>query len=325
MTADVRSILIAVAVLAALAGAAFAQAAEAEVLFRQGKKLLKDGKIAEACEKLDASERLESSVGTLLNLADCREQNHQLATAWAVFRKAAAAAKSARDGKREAEARRRGKLLEQRLSYLTIRVPKASRIEGLTITRNGVALDPMVWNQRMPLDEGAYELSATAENHATWTKRVVLGKEAESVDVEVPLLEETPAPPAAQPPAAKVTRDETSEEPPESSRWTVTRGFAVAAAVLGAGGIGVGVTFGVRGKRLQDLSDATCPTTECDDETALAQNRDARRNATYANIGFAVGGGLLAASIVLWLVGAPDDVTPVVGPDQVGIAIGRRF
>src|SRR5262249_16693409 len=77
------------------ASPARAQSPEADVLFREGKKLLKDGQIAEACEKLDASERLQSTVGTLLNLADCRERNHQLATAWATFRKAAVAAKKA--------------------------------------------------------------------------------------------------------------------------------------------------------------------------------------------------------------------------------------
>src|ERR1700733_8879705 len=72
--------LAAIAIVAALAAPARAQSAEADVLFREGKQLLKAGNIAEACDKLDASDRLESSVGTLLNLADCREKNHQLAT-----------------------------------------------------------------------------------------------------------------------------------------------------------------------------------------------------------------------------------------------------
>src|SRR5580704_15450919 len=124
--------LTAIAILA-LATRVYAQAAEADVLFREGKKLLKAGKIAEACEKLDASDRLESSVGTLLNLADCRERNHQLATAWATFRKAAVAAKTGRDGKREAEAKRREKLLVAKLSYLTIAI--AHDVDGMTITR----------------------------------------------------------------------------------------------------------------------------------------------------------------------------------------------
>ena len=65
------------------AGTAVAQPGDtvgAEALFREGKRLLKDGKTAEACDKFAASDHLDRSAGTLLNLADCREKNHQLAT-----------------------------------------------------------------------------------------------------------------------------------------------------------------------------------------------------------------------------------------------------
>src|SRR4051812_35345515 len=70
-----------------------AQSAEAEVLFRDGRTLIRRGKLAQGCDKLDASERLESSVGTLLNLGDCREKLGKFASAWAAFRKAEAMAK----------------------------------------------------------------------------------------------------------------------------------------------------------------------------------------------------------------------------------------
>src|SRR5690606_10533025 len=87
--------MIACGVLLGGAAAAHAQAAEAEVLFRDGRKLIKAGKLAEGCDKIAASERLESSVGALLNLGDCREKLGELASAWAAFRKAEARAKHA--------------------------------------------------------------------------------------------------------------------------------------------------------------------------------------------------------------------------------------
>ena len=88
---------IAIAGVIAAAAPVRAQSVEAEVLFQEGKKLLKEGKIAEACDKLEASDRLESSIGTLLNLADCREKTGQLASAWAAFVKAAQSAKRSGD------------------------------------------------------------------------------------------------------------------------------------------------------------------------------------------------------------------------------------
>src|SRR6185436_10468800 len=72
------SIMIALA--CAIATPARAQSPEAEAVFREGKKLIKEGKLAEGCAKLEASDRIETSTGTLLNLGDCREQNHQLAS-----------------------------------------------------------------------------------------------------------------------------------------------------------------------------------------------------------------------------------------------------
>src|SRR5262249_8883682 len=66
---------------------AFAQSVsvQAQSLFDEGRKLLKAGKLAEACAAFESSQKLDPAVTTLLNLADCREQNHQFATAWGAF------------------------------------------------------------------------------------------------------------------------------------------------------------------------------------------------------------------------------------------------
>src|SRR3954447_10405599 len=49
-----------------------ADPAAAEALFREGRTLLGKGELGAACEKLEASNTLEASAGTLLNLATCR-------------------------------------------------------------------------------------------------------------------------------------------------------------------------------------------------------------------------------------------------------------
>src|SRR5262249_42741606 len=110
MTRVDRACLIALAIAGGVCTplSARAQSAEAEALFRDGRELIKAGKLAAGCERLAASERLESSVGTLLNLGDCREKLGKLASAWAAFRKAEALAKrTPGDERRQAEAARR--------------------------------------------------------------------------------------------------------------------------------------------------------------------------------------------------------------------------
>jgi hypothetical protein len=311
---------------------AHAQAVEAETLFREGKKLLKQGKLAEACEKLEASDRLEASVGTELNLADCRARNHQLASAWATFEKATVSAKVAHDSKRQAEAKRRARELEPRLLYFTVNVPTESRVDGLEIKRNAIPVDPELWNQGVPIDAGEYELTAEAPGYVMWIKRVTLAGEGQKASVNVPVLEKqaVPAEPAKThhkkpAPADMPLPPEQPVQPVEQpSSWTGTRKGAIVIGILGLAAAGGGLAFGLHGNDLETQSDALCPTTSCNNAMALQLNSDARSAALYSDIGYIAGGALVGTAIIMWIVGSPG-VTPVVAPDRVGLAFEARF
>src|SRR5262245_52199416 len=67
--------------------------AAAQVLFDEGRKLLKDEKIELACAKFAESMRLDHAVGTQLNLADCYEKLGRTASAWINWVEAAARSK----------------------------------------------------------------------------------------------------------------------------------------------------------------------------------------------------------------------------------------
>ncbi|HSN28112.1 MAG TPA: hypothetical protein VLT45_17620, partial [Kofleriaceae bacterium] len=127
--------------LVGLSGVASAQSAgaQAEVLFRDGRKLMGEGKYAEACAALEESQKLEAATTTLLNLASCREKLGQLATAWGLFLEAERQTRSASDApsvKLHEVAQAHASALESRVSKLEINVPDKSRIDHLSITRD---------------------------------------------------------------------------------------------------------------------------------------------------------------------------------------------
>jgi hypothetical protein len=326
----------------AFSSTAAAQSAEAEMLFRDGRKLVKAGKIEEGCEKIEASEKIESSTGTLLNLGDCREKLGEYATAWAAFRKAEATAKRAGDGKRRNEASKRAMQLEPKLSYLAIVVP--SKIDGLVIKRDNEVIDPVLWNSPIPVDPDEIKIVAEAPGYKPWRTQITFNNaKPRRQTVTVPALERLPVarterprdelaptdlPPVAvtgaPPPGPLVVERPTTTSP---SMWTTQRKVAVVLGLGGAVAIGTGVYFGLRSNDLESTSNEICPMATCDDPEGLRLNDRAQTAARNANIGYGVGGALLATGVVLWFVGGPHEmrVQPTVSSDQAGVSLKGKF
>jgi hypothetical protein len=168
-----------------------AQTASADLLFREGRRLMEAGQLAQACAAFEHSQRLDPAVTTLLNLAGCREKLGQLATAWELFLDAERQTRSARDPMTEQlhkVARDRVAAIEQRVPKLTIRVPEHVRIDGLEILRGQERVPAEMWNHPLPMDGGTYTITARAPRARAWSAHVTLASEAGRRTVDIPDL-----------------------------------------------------------------------------------------------------------------------------------------
>jgi hypothetical protein len=346
--------------LCVLAGAAGAQIRpEAETLFRDGKELMKQGRIAEACAAFEASEATEHSIATVMSLADCRDRNHQYATAWALFLQADSQTRT--DPSKAAlnvTSKARAAALEPRLSYLTVSVSDESRIEGLTLTRNGKLFEPMLWNRALPVDGGDYVIAGHAPGHEAWQTTVYVPRENAKVSVEVPKFKEigklisplpspvqrTPlakqAPPmTAQPPVPSTEQAdiETQDEEAAPAPKVFTMRRKVALGVAGGGVISAvaGVVLGLSANAKQDDAHKLCPSmaTPCAQaDRANALLSTGRSRAVEANVAFGIGAAAAIGAGLLWSTGGSEaeharrvSVIPHVAQGESGIAILGRF
>ena len=168
---------------------AAAPLALAEALFQEGRQLLEQGDAQRACPKLAASLRLDRATGTLLALAMCHEVDGHLASAWAEYLEVVARAKNEGRHDREEAARQYAHALEARLSTLSIAVPAAvARIPGLTVRRDGAAIQAPAWSIAVAVDPGDHLVSASAPGWRGFTTTVVVGAVADHQTVTIPLL-----------------------------------------------------------------------------------------------------------------------------------------
>lgn len=266
-------------------------AAAAEALFNEGKRLMTTGKLTAACPKFAESQRLDPGIGTMLWLADCYRQNGQTASAWAVFREAEGLAVKQQDP-RVKIAREEALKLEPKLSKLLIEVPPATEVEGLEIKRDGVVVGKPLWGSPMPTDPGPHRVTATAPQRKPWASNVDVPKDSRSSSITVPALE--PAPPeVVAPPGGEGAAGSTGTGNTQRIVGLVVGGVGVVA-------LGFGAYFGLRTKSKNDESSSHCGANNVCDDTGFTARKDALSAATISNVAFVVGGVAVAGGIVLY-------------------------
>jgi len=301
-----------------LAGSATAQSTgSAETLFRDGRRLVSEGKVSEACAAFEGSERLEHNTATLMNLADCRERQGRLATAWALFLEVEAQTRTPAQADLNAAAKRRALLVEPRLSYLTITVH--DHAAGLSITRDGKVVDVAEWGLPIPVDAGPHSVAASAPGRVPWSKSVEISTETRQT-IDLPALE---AQPPAEPP--KRLASVPTLAPTLSPRRKVSIGVAGGALAIAT----TSVVLGVSSSGLRSEALARCPPNNCSaGDAAAAQSLEdrARGRALAADLGFGLAGAAAIGAVALWIWGAPASSAPIeVAPTTQGLVIGGRF
>lgn len=256
----------------------------AQSLFEQGKQLMQAGNLAQACPKLQESQRLDPGGGTLLNLALCHERQGRIASAWTEFKEALSMAR--RDGRQERidAATEHIAALEPKLPYLTVTV--AAPTEGEELRLDGAVVGAAAWGAPLSVDPGSHELRVQAPGKKTWSTSVSLAV-AERRTLAVPPLEPEASAATAPVDAPAPARNDKSPTPlPQKAKsnvvgWVVG-GFGVAA-------IGVGSYFGVEALSKRKQSTALCPSDTTCSPQGVTYNEDAYKAAWISNIGIGVG------------------------------------
>ncbi len=341
------AVLIGLLVMPAAVQAQKGNTTAAEALFEQGRDLMKQKRYAEACEKFEASHKLDPSVGALLNLGDCRQKNGQTASAWTQLRQAIALARQNGDRRREQLARKHAEALEAQLSYLLVEVPEPARLPGLEVTRNGVAVDEVVWGQPLPVDPGVHTIEIRAPGHEPQEIRVEVPAGPGETRASVPALApepktkakigepEEPAPSdsgtgAGDPGAPAVA-------PARDAGMPLGRKIALAGAAVAVIGVATGTVFGLQARARWQDAEALCGDMpgNCTPE-GVARSRDAASAGNLSTLSFSIGLAAAAAGAILWFVSAPDEhapaagdsatrIAPMVSPDTLGASIHLRF
>jgi hypothetical protein len=311
-------VLAAAALSSVTARAESGNSAVAQALFDQAKQLIAAGHVAEACPKLEESQRLDPRSGTLLNLANCYERTSHLASAWSTFIEASTSAKADGKADRETVARQRAAALAPRLSKLTITVaPELKRLPGLAVLRDGVVVREPEWGLPLPSDSGQHEVTANAPGRVPFRARVDVAGEGVTTTVNVPNLAEEGRKKAA-PPSPEQAPSE-SPIPSPSAGLGATRAVALVAGGLGLLGVGLGSAFGVASKSKHDQATAYCNGTACTDPLGVTYGDAAKKDGNIATALLIVGGVGLAAGVTLWFA-APRSAES--HSPQVGFGLG---
>lgn len=272
----------------------------ANSLFEEGRRLMTEGRVSEACPKFAGSQRLQPGGGTLLNLGLCHEKEGKIASAWGELRTALALARRDRREDRERLAAERLAVIEPELSMLVVEVPPAARVDGLVVTVDGLAVPAAAWGAPQPIDPGPHAIAAQAPGHAPWSTSSTVDRPRLRLRVEVPALTAVTAPveQVAPQPTQPLPLDAPNGLTGQHTGALVAGGFAVVGIALGTG-------FGLAAAGKWSTAEDECPTeVQCSGVGEDASN-DAAGLADLSSAAFVVGTAALGLGAVLWLTAPP--------------------
>ncbi|XXY17061.1 hypothetical protein WME88_53405 [Sorangium sp. So ce216] len=296
--------------------------AAAQALFDEARALAAAGKHAEACPKLEESQRLDPSIGTQYYLAECLEGLGRTASAWTLYVQVADLAEAAGQSARASYARQRAERIAPSLVRLAIRVPDALRsTPDLRVERDGSPVGPAQWGAEVPVDPGRHAIVVTAPGKKPWRHEFDASAPGTTVAVDVLPLDEAPGAPAASLAAPPVASEPRPAPAPAAGAapWSTQRVLGVVAGGVGLAAAAVGAGFGLHAMAKRDASnDAHCDAQDYCDAEGLGlreQSLDAARVSTIAFVG---AGLALAGGAVLFFT-APSGKRAAA---QVGLSIG---
>lgn len=328
-------------------GTAGAQPAEtADAAMRRGQAALKAGRVPEACQAFEVSDRIEPNLDTKFALASCYEQDGKLATAARLY------LRIAEDDQRAA----RRKDAADKADKLQAKAPRLRfainpRPDGLSIEVDGAKV---ATTGDVRVDLGPHTVVATAPGFEGKAS-VAIDRPGKLVDVIIrmqPTAAPAPVktPPAAQEPApapaasraplpaapapaeslpaapAPVTSNETSSSGGNHRR---RNGFLIGGAGLGLA-VGSAVLLGLAASKFSDERDL-CPNATCANAQDLARADALLSNGkTMRGIGIGLGaGGVALIAVGTYLLatssGHTDRVSVQFTRDSGGLAYTGQF
>ncbi len=285
------------------------QAALAESLFQQGRRLMAEGDLDRACNALEASLELDRAVGTLLNLALCYEKQGLVASAWSMFVAAEQEALAVKQKRRAALARKHHLQLAQRVPKVVFDFE--GPLGGVEFQLDGKKLSADTLGLELPLDPGTHTIVAERDDGAQ-IERSFTSAEAGPGETSLQEITLGPLPPRSAEEEPRAASSEAKEEAIEhDEQLTVLRNeppqrrepqvgwLPPTIASVGAVGVITGVTLGF--VAVDQAAEADCD----ENDLCSEEGKEDREKAIYLlDVGYTVGisGGVVAAAGLVWWV-----------------------
>lgn len=254
----------------------------AEGLFEEAKELMSKGAYANACNKLERSQKLDPAGGTLIALALCYENTGRIASALLTFKDALAQATSDQRPDRMKLARTHIESLQPNVPRITIGLGETQRQGSeVQLLLDDHVIEASSLGSTLPIDPGFHCLAILQDGVRTWERRFSI-KQGEHFQLMIATLPVTEprAPKVTAPERPPLTRTSYADPEREASR-SARRVWGVTATGIGSAMLLGGVYFGARTLANERLLDRVCTEAPCDAQYAELQ-ADTHRSAQYS-------------------------------------------